>query len=102
MEKDQVIIELIEALRTALGKDQFVIADHWEADTASIGIASPHNHQVLAYISTFGESPGKFSLELEAPLTDPCTDSEYEVAGSHESIDFEALTEIVRIHFQTA
>lgn len=100
MQKEQAITHLIEKLKTSLGEDQFVITDHWEADTASIGISAPHNHQVLAYISVFGESPGKFSVELEAPPKDQYTDSEYEVAGSYESIDFETLIEIVRGHFQ--
>jgi hypothetical protein len=97
LDKAPEIIEALDRLRDCLGSDAFVLADHWEIDLCAIGIASPANLGVLAYISCYGEQPGRFNYELELP-PEPGSEQEYEVAGRGFDVPFEELAEIVRKH----
>ena len=65
LDKDPAILAAIDGLLSQLGLDEFVLADHWEQDLCAVGVASPRDPSVLAYISCYGEPPGRFSDELE-------------------------------------
>jgi hypothetical protein len=96
-EKDPAINELLDCLHDRLGPDAFVLVDHWESDPCAVGIASPRDHGVLAYVSTFGQPPGRYDVEMELP---PALgqDFPYRDAGRHADVDFETLTELIRRH----
>lgn len=96
--KHERIVEAISALTLRLGDDAFDILDHWEGDLCAIGIASPDNHGVLVYISTF-ERLDRFYVSLELPPDLP-EDFPYKNAGSMEAGSIEELIEIVRGHLK--
>ena len=97
-DKDPAIIELLERLRRRLGPEAFDVVDHWEGDPTAVGIASPREHGVLAYLSTFDRPPGRYDVELEWPPA-PGQEFPYRDAGKHRDLDFEAMAEVVRRHF---
>lgn len=83
------------------GGSRFVLADHWEPDLFAVGIASPHNYSVLAYISTYHEPAGRFGYELELPPL-PGDDSRYRVVGRGDGVPFAELASAVAAHFKHA
>lgn len=101
LEKDPAILALLETLRTRLGADAFVVADHWEPDLCSVGVASPHDPRVLVYLSCYREPPGSFSYERELP---PLPESKlpYRVAGSGSGLLVDELVQVVRDHLRSA
>jgi hypothetical protein len=101
LDKDPAIVALLRRLRDRLDPNAFDIVDHWELDPCAVGIASPRDHGVLAYISCYGEPPGRYQVELELP---PTTRGEmpYQVAGRFDDLDFEALAGVVSSHFGLA
>jgi len=99
LDKDPIIVALLRRLRKYLGPSAFDIVDHWESDLCAIGIASPRDHGVLAYISCFGEPEGRYHVELELPPS-PDGDLPFQVAGRYNDLDFEALADVVSNHLK--
>ena len=97
--KDASIIEAIAELRRRLGKDAFVINDHWDADLCATGLASPREPDRLVYISTCGKAPGRYDLSLELPPA-PGDELPYTPVGEAADIDIAELTRVVRTHLQ--
>jgi hypothetical protein len=97
LEKSPAIIALLNALRERSGGDAFCIVDHWYADLDAIGIGSPHDRRVLAYVSCSGQPEGRYYVELELPPV-AGDNFPYEAAGSHEDLDLESLIAIVASH----
>src|SRR5262245_43960174 len=96
LDKDPKIVDLLDFLRDRLG-ECFVLADHWGIDLCAVGVASPANPGVLAYLSCYGEQPGRFNYELELP-PEPGSGRKYEVSGRGADVPTEELVEIVRRH----
>lgn len=101
LEKDPAILSVLGLLYECLGKDAFVIADHWQTDLCAIGIASPHNLGVLAYISCYAEANGHYDYELELPPLNG-DDSLYRVAGRGSGLSFEKLADVISVHLKHA
>jgi hypothetical protein len=101
LDKDPAIVTLLRRLSDRLGLDAFEIVDHWEPDLCAIGIASPRDHGVLAYISCFGEPEGRYHVELELPPS-PGGELPYQDAGRYDDLGFEALVSVVSAHFGRA
>ena len=101
LDKDPAILAALDRLRSRLGPDAFVVADHWEPDLCAVGIVSPHNAGVLGYISCYGEPPGRFGYELELP-SPPGEDIPYQVAGTGSGVSFEELAGVVAGHLKHA
>lgn len=99
LDKDPAILSVLDRLRSLLGPDAFVLSDHWEQDLCAVGIASPRDPGVLAYISCFGESSGRFGYELELPPL-PGDDSPYRVAGTGSDLSVEELAAVVAKHLK--
>jgi len=97
LKKDDSILCLLELLGTRLGSGAFDVVDHWEADACAVGVASPRDHGVLAYLSTFGLPAGRYYLELECPPRSG-DEAPYEVAGRFTALEFEELVDIVARH----
>jgi hypothetical protein len=101
LDKDPAILRVLDRLWSRLGPGTFVVTDHWEADLCAVGIASPYNHGVLAYISTHGEPPERFYVELELPPR-PGGDFPYQAAGRFQALDFEQLASVIGKHLADA
>ena len=97
LKKSPAIVALVHDLRERLGSDAFCLVDHWEADLDAIGIGSPHDRRVLAYVSCFGQPEERYCVELELPPV-AGDDFPYQPAGSHEDLDFESLIAIIASH----
>ena len=97
LEKDPSLLAVLARLRHDLGEVAFVVSDHWEMDLCAVGIASPKDPRVLAYLSTWQQPPDRYYLELELPgESDDNTD--YHVAGKWESIGYPELREQIARH----
>lgn len=101
LDKDPAILAVLVRLRSALGPDAFVLADHWEPDRCAIGIASLRDPGVLVYISFFRELHGRFGYELELPPPHG-SDELYEVVGRGEGVTFEELVSVAKAHLSRA
>ena len=66
MQKDPRIIGALLHLENVLGRDSFVVTDHWEADLLAVGVTNPFNPEALAYIAVEGAS-GQFTVIIEGP-----------------------------------
>ena len=95
--KDQAIITVVEMLRSRFGPEAFVIRDHWESDQCAIGLAARDEPDWLVYISTFGQSEGRYDASLELPPA-PGDDFPYTPAGERWDLDFEELATLVGEH----
>ena len=95
--KDESIHNVLAKLKKALRGHAFQVVDHWEASLCAIGVASPEDKRVLAYISTFDKPQGYYFLSLELP---PPSGSEqaYVPAGEYEHIDFQELARLIKEH----
>lgn len=100
-DKDPAILAALDRLWSRLGRDTFVLVDHWESDLCAVGIASPRDHRVLIYISCYGEPPGCFAYELELPPP-PGDDFPYQVAGTGDGLSLEELAVVVAKHLTHA
>ena len=98
LDKDPVIVRTLDRLWTRLGPDAFDVVDHWEDDPIAVGIASPRNHGMLAYLAAYDDG---FHVELETPPV-PGDDFPYQVAGRHSDLNFEQLVDVVRKHLARA
>jgi hypothetical protein len=61
--KRAAVLRLLSRLEERLGSDTFQIVDHWEGDLIAIGVAHPHNRELLVYIAANG--PEDYYVELE-------------------------------------
>ena len=96
MDKDPQIHELLARLRTDLGPDAFVIADHWEPDLCAVGIAAPKDPSRLVYVSTFNRSEDEYYFELET-APEEATDI-FDVAGRGDASSYSELLAIIYQH----
>lgn len=99
-EKDQAIHTALDYLRHRLGEAAFVIIDHWEADLAAVGVASPTRLDRLVCISCFDQrssQPPRYTAILErAPA--PNSDLLYEECGHFAELSLEDLATVVSTH----
>src|SRR5690242_9799065 len=94
LDKEEVILDVLDRLLARLGPAGFDIVDHWDCDLRAVGVASPSNHGVLAYIYA---ADNGFYVELELPPP-PGDDFPYEVAGQHSGLIREQVVDIVARH----
>ena len=95
--KDESIHRVLAKLKKALRRRPFQVVDHWEGSLCAIGVASPEDRRVLAYISTFDKPEGYYFLSLELPPP-PGSERAYVPAGEHEHVDFQELARLIREH----
>ncbi len=101
LRKHETILSLIDKLKSRMGDDAFDVVDHWDADLFAVGIAKPDDHDVLAYVCTYGRAVDNYFVSLELP---PELDSDlpYRNAGDFEVQTFDELIEIILDHFLNA
>lgn len=91
--KSAGIKALLMCLREDLGRGNFDITDHWEADTQAIGISKKGNENVLVYINVDDCKPIYYvALEL------PSKTNEYEPAGEYSNLKYDQLLTVIQSH----
>ena len=95
--KDGSIHDLLAKLEKALRGRAFRVVDHWGASQCAIGVASPEDERVLAYISTFDKPEGYYFLSLELPPP-PGGERSYVPAGEYEHLNFRQLARLIKRH----
>jgi hypothetical protein len=100
LDKDPALLQMLAQLRALLGEGAFDIVNHWESDWCAVGVASPRDHGVLVYLSTFNCEPGFYDVELELPP--PGEDAIYSVAGKYRNVGFDDVVSTVREHLTRA
>ena len=98
--KDKLVVELLDLLRRRLGSDAFQIIDHWPDDPLAIGIASPTNAGLLAYISVTPEADDPYFVSLELPLEGAWADLAYSPGDERNECGIEELVAIVSVHLR--
>ena len=66
--KHAAVAALLDALRDRLGTHAFAVLDHWPDDPLAIGIASPKDARVMAYVSVNPVADEPYFVSLELPL----------------------------------
>lgn len=95
--KHGTILAFLEELAADLGPEAFTVVDHWEADLCSIGVASPANHDLYAYVSTWDQAPGHYYVDL-----DERTGAAFPVTKERmESVDYSTALAKIRQHLRT-
>jgi hypothetical protein len=97
VDKQRRLLRFLTRLRKELGGDAFDIVDRWDADLCAVGIASPSNHAVLAYISTWRMPPGRITVHLELPAT-PGSDMPYTPGAEYDAVTTEEAISIIAAH----
>lgn len=95
------ILAVVNRLVAHFGNEAITVRDFWEADLCAIGISKPTSDRPLAYISTFGKSPGRYFLSLESPPA-PGSEVPFSPAGDYDDIVFEQLVEHISKHLGIA
>ena len=95
--KDESILDVLAKLKKALRRRAFQVVDNWEGSLCAIGVASPEDQRVLAYISTFDKPEGYYFLSLELPPP-PGSERSYLPAGEYAHVDFQELARLIRGH----
>ena len=62
--KDDSILQIVSYLEKQLGKDNFQIADYWDADLCAIGLTDTNSNKLI-YISTYNKKADTFYVEIE-------------------------------------
>jgi hypothetical protein len=96
-DKDLPILVFLSRLEKSIGSSGFVVTDHWENDLTAIGVSSPNDADILAYVSCFNKVEGHYNYELELPAV-PATEMPYTVAGRGSDVPLDELIRIVTVH----
>ena len=97
IEKDNSIKVFLLLLNQEVSDQSFFISDNCNLDPRSVRLHKVDEFMVSAYIYTYGQLEGKYGIHLEFPTFD-----ESDISSSldiYENISFEALVELLRVHF---
>lgn len=98
--KSKVVFELVDILQVRMGSDAFQVIDHWPDDPMAIGIASPRNGGVLAYVSVTPEANDRYFVCLELPPEGKWEDHPYSPGDEHSGCGIDELVRIISIHLR--
>jgi len=97
--KDHTIVKALAQLKKELGEGAFRVVDDREASAYAVGVASPKQKGLLAYISAFDKPEGFYFLSLEFPPP-PGSERSYAPAGEFEHVNLGRLVRLVRQHLR--
>jgi hypothetical protein len=100
--KAKLVVELVEVLRSRVGSDAFQVIDHWPDDPMAIGIASPQNAGVLAYISITPEADDPYFVSLELPPEGEWADHPYMPSEERHECGIDDLVAVIAAHMRRA
>jgi hypothetical protein len=98
--KAKLVAELIDTLRKRLGSDAFQIVDHWPEDPMAIGIASPQNVGVLAYVSVTPEADDPYFVSLELLPEGDWADHPYMPGDERNECGIDELVATISAHLR--
>jgi hypothetical protein len=70
MNKYRSIELLLHHLQRAIAEGQVAVSDNWHDDEEAVGFYKPGAPELAAYVSTHGQPPGWYDVELEFPELD--------------------------------
>ena len=97
--KDHTISKALAQLKKELGEGAFRVVDDREASAYAVGVASPKQKGLLAYISTFDKPEGYYFLSLEFPPP-PGSERSYAPAGEFEHVNLGRLVRLIKQHLR--
>ena len=100
--KAKVVVDLVEFLRGRLGSEAFQVIDHWPEDPMAIGIASPRNAGVLAYISVTPEADTPYFVSLELPPESEWAEHPYTPSDERNECSIDELIKTISAHMRRA
>lgn len=100
--KAETVVKLIDLLRSRLGNDAFQVIDHWPDDLMAIGIASPQNAGVLAYIAVTPEADDAYFVSLELPPEGEWADHPYTPGDERNECGIDELVATISAHLRRA
>jgi hypothetical protein len=100
--KTNFVVELIDVLRSHLGPGTFQIVDHWPDDPMSIGIASPVNAGVVAYVSVTPTADDPYFVSLELPPEGNWAEHPYTPDGARNERGIDELVATISAHLRKA
>ncbi len=102
LSKAKLVVDLLDALRSRLGSDAFQVVDHWPDDPMAIGIASPHDAGVLAYISVTPEAADPYFVSLEFPPDGEWAEFPYTPGDERNECGIDELVSTIAAHLKKA
>ncbi|MET0291779.1 MAG: hypothetical protein ABW136_05385 [Steroidobacteraceae bacterium] len=100
-EKNPELSTAVDALRERLGKNAFVIVDHWPEDPDAIGIAAPGNQELFAYVSASTGADEPYFVSLEFPTTGDWADHSYTPGDDRNVCELDELIDAISKHLQS-
>jgi hypothetical protein len=94
IEKDMPLKVLLLELVHRYGENTLALNGK-ESHFQALDICQPGIPTLSAYIYTFGQSPGRYGLDLRYPI------SAHNSVGEHENLTLEQILEAVSIHLLT-
>ncbi len=67
MNKYRSIELLLQHLARAIAEGQVAVSDHWQGDEEAVGFYKPGDPELAAAVTTHGQPPGWYDVELEFP-----------------------------------
>jgi len=67
MNKYRSLDLLLQCLQRALAEGRVAVAERWRDDEQAIGFYKPGDPELAARVSTHGQPPGYYDVELEFP-----------------------------------
>jgi hypothetical protein len=97
MNKYRSIDTLLERLHRAIADGQLCVSSRWQEDEQAVGFYKPGEPELSAYVSTHGQPPGWYDVDLEYPALD---DNDVgNIPTKSESIKIEHLIDLLVMHF---
>ena len=67
MNKYRSLDLLLQHLAGAIASGQIAVSDRWQDDEQALGLYKPAEPALSAYVSTHGQPPGYYDVDLEYP-----------------------------------
>ena len=96
LNKDKAIKQLLLKAEERFGAGMPSLSDRWADDVKAVGLFKSGEDEILAYIHIHGESPGRYSLQLEYPGFPEAPEAR------SENLDLPHLLDLLAIHFDLA
>lgn len=98
MNKYRSIDLLMQRLAGAIAARQLAVAQRWLEDEQAIGFYKPDAPELSAYVSTHGQPPGYYDVELEYP---PLDDNDVgNVPTKADDVQLDELVGLLAMHFE--
>ena len=98
--KDAAVAKLLDTLRQKLGADAFQVVDHWADDPFAIGVASPRDAGILAYVAVTPGADDPYFVSLELPPSSEWADLPYSPGDERNECGIDELVAMIAAHLK--